>query len=120
VANNPLPFSGKDWDTHNAVTTGAAWKFTAPISGKYMVSGYINPNAATAGFTSFSIWKNGSFLQGVDGKPATTAIMAFSSTAMLNAGDYIDLRSDAQYQIFGNASRTAAFVSYIQITRIGN
>ena len=31
-------FEDKDFDTHNAVTTGASWVFTAPISGFYNVT----------------------------------------------------------------------------------
>lgn len=33
-----VDFEDKVADTHNAVTTGAAWKFTAPASGFYQVS----------------------------------------------------------------------------------
>lgn len=31
-------FNVKEYDTHNAVTTGSAWKFTAPMAGKYRVT----------------------------------------------------------------------------------
>ena len=31
-------FDDKDYDTHNAVTTGSSWVFTAPLPGKYSVS----------------------------------------------------------------------------------
>lgn len=36
-SSNPIQWSTKDYDTHNAVTTGSSWKFTAPISGYYVV-----------------------------------------------------------------------------------
>lgn len=34
-----LDFETKLYDTHNAVTTGAAWKFTVLVEGLYLVSG---------------------------------------------------------------------------------
>ena len=33
-----IDFATKDYDTYNAVTTGASWKFTAPIGGYYQIN----------------------------------------------------------------------------------
>jgi len=40
-ATSLLDFATKIHDSHNAVTTGASWKFTAPISGRYLIGGLI-------------------------------------------------------------------------------
>lgn len=43
-----INFATKVRDTHNAVTTGASWVFTAPIAGTYNVSSKALPNTVSA------------------------------------------------------------------------
>lgn len=45
-------FDTKVQDTHNAVTTGTAWKFTAPVAGFYQVTGVVL-------FTGTTTWSEG-------------------------------------------------------------
>jgi hypothetical protein len=42
-------FDGKIYDTANAVTTGASWAFTSPVSGYYRVTAHITYNAGVWG-----------------------------------------------------------------------
>jgi len=44
-----IDFSTKIFDSHNAVTTGASWKFTAPIAGKYHVAAFVALIGLTGG-----------------------------------------------------------------------
>lgn len=110
-------FSTKDYDTHNAVTTGASWKFTAPISGKYLICAFVAP--ANNNNNHFSeLYINGSV------KLMMSAILSLyemphsTSIVNLNAGDYIDLRvknTTNSYNLDGNIER-----NWISIVRVGN
>lgn len=44
-ANGPtgciVNFDTKEYDSHNAVTTGSNWKFTVPVSGTYRVTSVV-------------------------------------------------------------------------------
>lgn len=130
VTNNTttlIDFGSKDFDTHGAVTTGASWKFTAPISGKYRVSSYVLWSSAsfTSGnHTSLQLFKNGSGVQ-FFGKiyieaTATVSPAVWGTTiANLVAGDYIDVRIDQDSG--GSRSLTSsATACWIEIERIGN
>jgi hypothetical protein len=97
-----LDFDTKIFDTHAAVTAGASWKFTAPLSGIYRVSAYQQINATTAGGAnqaySLFLYKNGSVssvLGSFRWEQAASAIAPSpngSVLVQLNAGDYIDVR----------------------------
>lgn len=99
AADTIVNFNTKIYDTHNAVTTGAFWKFTAPSFGTYAISSH-----NLAGSTSWSagtflrntLYKNGSGDSLAIRFIGTTATnyesIALSTTVKLNAGDYIDLR----------------------------
>lgn len=93
-------YATKVFDSHNAVTTGASWKFTAPVAGKYQVNEscwFVSSVYSIANITYINIYKNGAYLLG---GPATTAqtttsvLLSNSASAIisLNAGDYIDFR----------------------------
>jgi len=112
-------FAGKEYDTHSAVTTGASWKFTAPISGIYNVTAQMNPATTPAGSNYFNVWKNGSFFANAGWGNPGDAIVA-SLSLMLNAGDYIDLRPGVNtFNMSGNATRSTSGVCAIQIERKG-
>ena len=84
-------------DTHNAITTGSSWKFTAPKSGIYEVKAFIQAANATtgSGTLEMSVWKNGT-----RNKASTIHVLSAQSQEVLgcfaiklNQGDYIDLRA---------------------------
>jgi hypothetical protein len=108
----PFQWTTKQHDTHNAVTTGASWRFTAPIAGIYRVSATA---AITAGPQDIAVYKNGtitpSTLFGANG----TYSLSGSVSIQLLAGDYIDVRPTA-------SSYTAvAGTNYsISIEKVGN
>lgn len=106
IANASSPivdFETKDYDTHGAVTTGANWKFTAPIAGLYSVKTllrYGNTLAWTAGqYVSTLLYKKGSSFSTQDTlmqatvTPAQAPSASLVDTVQLNAGDYIDIRT---------------------------
>ena len=93
-------FEDKTYDTHNAVTTGAGWKFTAPAPGKYEVSVTINYSAQTYAVgnnADVAIYKNGSVYSFGPTWDAQAAVSVQASNSYtdgieLNAGEYIDVR----------------------------
>lgn len=84
-------------DTHNAVTTGASWKFTAPRTGYYRVqaSTLWDPNAT--GYRELDVFKNGLTNFPLDQRQAVTqggaGTMGIGSAFIyLLAGEYIDFQ----------------------------
>ena len=107
VANSALDirdFDTKVFDTHNAVTTGAAWKFTAPVSGIYSVSSLVIGQCASGEWDESDsvitlLYKNGgsnAYFTKIEGEasPASLVVQSLTGTILiqLEAGDYIDLR----------------------------
>lgn len=79
------------YDTHSAVTTGTAWKFTTPTgcAGYYQISAALHPNVAA----NINIFLNGTHeLRFAQLVPAGGLITG-TITMHLNEGDYIDIRS---------------------------
>lgn len=124
-----IDFATKDFDTHGAVTTGASWKFTAPIAGKYRVSSYVL--FASASFTAtnsvaLDIHKNGSgstdrFFAKSSVEVSATMVPATYGTTMINlaAGDYIDVRV-LQDSGGSRSLSTLGTAVWVEIERIGN
>jgi hypothetical protein len=91
-------------DTHSSVTTGAAWKFTAPSSGRYRVSAMILGSNAAGGWDEGDIlilylYKNGVVFKALDyeeadASPASSTAQSLQGSLYINldAGDYIDVR----------------------------
>ena len=93
-------FEDVDYDTHGAVTTGASWKFTAPISGHYSVksSALISSRSYTNGqYISIRLRKNGSYhtvirrWESPDAGYTGYVHLNGSTDVFLNSGEYIDL-----------------------------
>lgn len=100
VTETVVNFDTKVKDTHNAVTTGAAWKFTAPVAGFYYVS-------AVVCFATTTTWADGEvgvielYVNGVavtvlnwKGNYATGCgrmQLCGGMLVYLNAGDYIHI-----------------------------
>lgn len=119
-------YDTKVYDTHNAVTTGVSWRFTAPVAGYYKV------NAAIA-FAGGVTWDAGENIDLVLRKNATNTTelgyyknlgthtqslrTAGTDSVYLNAGDYIDVcgrqESGSTLALVNNAS-----MNYISIERI--
>jgi hypothetical protein len=93
-------FVTKVADSHNAVTTGAAWKFTAPAAGYYVVSTKVNLDASSAwallkqGY--LALHKNDVRLVNIDvtnNQSANTwAVLSGTTVIYLAAAEYIDMR----------------------------
>jgi hypothetical protein len=101
----PINYDSKDYDTHNAVTTSAtAWKFTAPVSGIYGITG--NGYTATAGAGAV-LYKNGAAYKGAGAiAPAATQVGTIAASIRLNAGDYIDIRPTGAVTVNGGSLAT--------------
>jgi hypothetical protein len=106
----------KLYDSHNAVTTGAAWKFTAPVSGKYSLKGFAG---TTGSLVYIMLYKNGS-AYAVLSYPNSAGLANFAYDIQLNAGDYIDIRGNTTGMGLTGGSQSGTSVSNIQIARIGN
>lgn len=116
----PINFDSKEFDSHNAVTTSpTAWKFTAPISGTYLISGYVTYSAGGSAY--IRVYKNGAFYktlaQIINGSQLQQGTP--SAVIKLSAGEYIDIRPDTSLAMGGNASLASNSASNITITRIG-
>jgi hypothetical protein len=115
-----VDFGTKDYDSHGAVTTGGSWKFTAPVSGIFRVSGELIIAAARATFW-WRVDKNGSsyYWGGHSmGGGATGTVTQNSGTIRLLSGDYISIYTyvDTSATTLG----TAAGHNWVAIERIGN
>ena len=111
----PINFNTKIFDTHGAVTTGASWRFTAPVAGKY---DFVTIQYAGASSFELMLYKNGSVLMG-----GTGAISGIVGTAVntldLLANDYIEFRSNASVTIQGGLL-TGSTTGKVHIKRVGN
>lgn len=121
-----VDYTTKEIDTHGAVTTGAAWKFTAPISGTYCVSAKILFNTAassTGGSYLIALHKGGTLIGEFGRVNGTGASNFFGPTGSRNifllAGEFIDIRAS---QDSGGARTLFTSVEYnhVSIHRIGN
>ena len=109
TANTPMDFPTVLEDTHGAVTTGSAWKFTAPVDGLYLITGHLYYNVNG----DVNIYKNGVYLDKIGYAQTTYHVeTSLSYTIRLRAGEYFDLRDTTTGS--PQAGRN------IQITRIGN
>ena len=90
----PLNFDTIVSDTHGAVTTGAAWKFTALTAGKYVVQA---SHIASGASVTTQIFKNGVFADNILTSPFSAGNGQVNGSTELDliAGDYIDIRFDS-------------------------
>ena len=115
-----------DFDS-NAAMNASSGVYTAPVSGKYLVVGFIQLAAAVyvvGAQYSLTLQKNGSdfeALGGLFGQGTPTALMDLNGSALisLNAGDTINL---AVFQTSGGSRSLSgtASANYFAVTRIGN
>lgn len=111
-----INYNTREIDTHNAVTTGASWRFTAPISGVYKVSTTQKYSSGVG--TRIDLFKNGSTfaeLSEVAGAPATNT--SSSTLIELVAGDFISTRTSSAITLAGGVNPTRTTIS---IERVAN
>ena len=118
----PINFDTKIFDTNNAATTSPAgtgtWKYTAPVSGKYSVTSYVHITTDSNFF--MRLYKNGAYYKVLSSYSSTGEQSCDGSAILLlNAGDYIDIRTDSSYTVNG-ASLASDSTSWVDIARVGN
>lgn len=99
VPNSPtvFDFATKAYDTHNAVTTGANWRFTAPVPGYYRYS--VKINLQNGGVAT----RNDTYPR-VDGSAYVDSYLTLTTASQvdshysegcvyLNAGSYLDFQN---------------------------
>lgn len=115
-------------DSHGSVTTGAAWKFTAPSSGRYQISASVMFSATTTWAdgesATLNIWKSGVVQRSIgrDDYGSISSIfkrLSGSTYLRLNAGEYLDLRLT---QVSGAALtlHTDPLHCWVSIIKVGN
>jgi len=131
ISNNTttiVNFEDLNYDTHSAVTTGASWKFTAPIAGYYHVSSAVmftaTTNWAATEYASLLLVKNNTGYRylGREDDHSTSNVYTFlggSTVLYLAVNDYIDLRvlqtSGGDLALHNNGA-----FNYVSIHRIGS
>ena len=120
-----IDFEDKIVDTHNAVTTGANWKFTAPVTGLYSFTPniYIGGSWSEGNLINIDVYKNGSLIKQGDVTYAVmTATKNYTSKCSVELnllkGDYVD------FQVYQNSGGSRSLsvtpsASYISISKIG-
>lgn len=89
--STPLQYSNKVLDTHNAVTTGSGWKFTAPVAGVYSIHG--SSLNETGGYViATNLYVNGTQVQLGSHSSAGNFYSNYKFEYQLKAGDYLDVR----------------------------
>lgn len=89
-----VDYDTKVYDTHNAVTTGASWKFTAPKTGKYEINASLLwVNKTNLSQTTLVVYKNGSADTQIDLRFTEGSQIHGSTVINLNKDDYIDIRA---------------------------
>lgn len=116
-----IDFNTKVFDSHNAVTTGAGWRFTAPSAGYYRVTAQYSVGSTAIIVYYLAIYKNGVAYSetGVTRQSSNAAIEApqINDLVFLAAGEYIDLRATLNT---GTATMdTAPVYNYVSVQRIG-
>jgi hypothetical protein len=122
-----VDFGTKDFDTHNAVTTGASWKFTAPEAGKYLVEAMIKFTSgggwASGETATIKIRKNGSSQKDVENTQqaghSNSVVIVATDTVSLAATDYIEIvaRQNSGASLSLSADDV---VNTVSIHRLGN
>lgn len=126
ATNTIVDFGTKVIDSHNAVTTGASWKFTAPITGEYniYVMNHYSSSAWVAGNAAYgSIFKNGVSYCTYDDPPiwatSTDSVpVKGKCKVQLNAGQYIDVEIANNRTAGATTLTNNADLNYIEIELI--
>jgi hypothetical protein len=99
----PINFDSMEFDTHGAVTTSpTAWKFTAPSTGYYQISGFVSTNPASV----FRIYKNGVVYKDLTPQITGGTYSQVANQIKLSKGDYIDFRPSVAATMTGGSLTT--------------
>lgn len=124
-----IDFGTKAYDSHGAVTTGASWKFTAPISGEYEIAPTVlySSNAYAVGnVITLQVWKNGAYFRVVDRYEVFATIAGAympikgKTSVKLLAGEYVDVRTTNARTAGNTAIHNDGSLVYLDIKRTGN
>jgi hypothetical protein len=122
-----IDFEDSSFDSHNAVTTGASWRFTAPFSGTFDVFAQImttsTGNFGGTEYIELRLYKNGSIYSGYlesnfTGSTVNNSANLVDSIKLLG-GEYIDIQ---MYQTSGGSMpliNDGAY-NFVNIKRVGN
>ncbi len=112
----PLNYTGIDYDSHSAVTTGVNWKFTVPLgkAGVYLVNSYAHVSTNSG----MAIYKNGVLYKYMH-RPNSASRSSGSGVIVLDEGDYIDIRGTTPCTVTGGVI-TGELNAHISIIRQGN
>lgn len=113
AANGQIDFDTKEWDSHNAVTTGSSWAFTAPISGVYQIDGRLDQGTSMY----CSVYVAGSKIKNVC---YTASEKCFSVRVRALAGQSIDIRAGATGTGFTGGALSSDATTHVSISRVGN
>lgn len=108
-----INFGAKLFDTHNAIVTGASWRFTAPQNGYYEIVLRISGS----GNIHFHIFKNNSIFLPI-ARTETPGYATGSRVFYLLAGEFIDVRPSTSGTVNGNASASNIDASSIEIKKV--
>lgn len=115
----PINFDSIEYTSVSGLITpsATAWKFTAPESGVYQISGFIGLNSGTG---QIMIYKNGSAHKTLSYVGGAGSVPGYSSaTVKLSAGDYIDFRPTVSLNVTGGSISTAN-ISHISIVKVAD
>lgn len=124
-----INYGAKVYDTHNAVTTGSGWRFTAPSTMYYFVTAamlYVSASWAAGTICSLILYKNGiSDLQLARNDELAAGVAAIyrrvAGTVILalSAGEYFEIRA---YHSAGSSQNlyTSSAFNYVMIQAINN
>lgn len=117
-------FATEAFDSHDAVTVGSSWKFTAPIDGIYRITSIVTFAANATGVRQLDIYKNGASNAIIGLTPytistGTSTLFGGAASLDLTKGDYVDIRA---WQNSGGALAliSNATANVISIERVGN
>jgi hypothetical protein len=111
-----LDFPIKGYDTHGAVTTGASWKFTAPVPGKYRVDVGLSPSGTNGLYAE--LYKNAvTFARLTQYRSGANPPQLSGGTEVeLLAGEYINIVLFSETATTSLA--TAAHLNFITVSMI--
>lgn len=125
-----INYDTKVYDTTGIVTTGASWKATAPIPGRYRINAHAETSntgcTSTNSHLTLSVYKNGSREQVIDDRVCNITggyrkSLNGAVDVTLNAGDYVDVRmsvNDATTHSLASYSTDA--ITSVEVLRVGN
>ena len=123
-----VDFNTKVYDSHNAVTTGSSWRFTAPISGEYSVVSTILFASSAWPIQRYSVIylrKNGvNYAATPDVVTQVAQSMYFgpyplTTKVKLLQGEYIDIVLE-QNRGSATSIHNASTNNWVEINRVGN